>query len=151
MKCIAEYPKVNQFVTILGRFSLSFIFLMSAFGKITDFAGNKAYMEFSGMPYPSILLIIAIIFELLGGLSILLGFKSRQGATMLIVFLFPATLIFHAFWSVPAEQQSLQMMMFTKNLAILGGLLMVWVHGTGACSLDSLCPKFGGSSCSKSN
>ncbi|MCS7271144.1 MAG: DoxX family protein, partial [Gemmataceae bacterium] len=58
---------------------------------------------------------------------------------LLIVFLIPATVIFHNFWAFEGQEQQMQMIMFLKNLAILGGLLLVVGFGAGAYSLDNRC------------
>lgn len=89
------------------------------------------------MPFVSLFLLGAIALEVLGGASIVLGFKARLGALLLIVFLIPATLIFHNFWAFGLQQMQEQMVHFLKNLSILGGLLFVATHGAGSFSLDS--------------
>ena len=83
-------------------------------------------MSAHGMPLTSVFLVGAIALEIFGGLSVLLGIKTRWGAAMLIVFLIPATLIFHTDFSTEIEQA-----MFLKNLAMLGGLLMLIQYGGG--------------------
>lgn len=128
---------LNRYAPLSGRILLSAIFLMSGFGKITDFSGTTGYMASHGMPAVSFLLVMAILFELFGGLSVLTGFKARWGAVALIVFLIPATLIFHAFWAVEPDQVRMQTINFMKNLAIMGGLLQIVAHGAGAFSIDA--------------
>jgi len=80
----------------------------------------------------------AIIFEVLGGLSVLLGFKARLGAIALIIFTIPAALIFHNFWAFEGMEQQTQMIMFMKNLAIIGGLLLITSFGSGPLSIDNM-------------
>ncbi|MCC6490572.1 MAG: DoxX family protein [Candidatus Hydrogenedentes bacterium] len=125
-----------RFAPVLGRVLLSAIFLISGFGKIMDWSGTAGYMASHGMPAVPFLLFMAIVLELGGGLSILLGFQARWGALALVVFLIPATLIFHAFWSADPEQAQMQTISFLKNTAILGGLLTVMAHGSGPFSLS---------------
>ncbi len=131
-------------LSFLGRFFLTAIFIMSGMGKIFDFGGTVAYMESAGMSMAQPLLVGAIVLELVGGLSILLGFKARLGALALIVFLIPASLIFHAFWGVPEAEAKMQMIMFMKNLSIMGALIFLAVNGSGALSLDNRFVKQGG-------
>ncbi|MBI4209826.1 MAG: DoxX family protein [Deltaproteobacteria bacterium] len=128
---------LESLATLTGRLFLSAIFMMAGFGKIMDLSGTSAYMASQGMPLVPFFLAMAIIFELGGGLSLLIGFKTRWGALALIAFLIPTTLIFHNFWADPPDQRQLQMIMFLKNLAILGGLLTVLAHGPGSMSIDS--------------
>lgn len=129
-------PPSNAIVLIIARLFISAIFLMSGFGKIFDFSGTAGYMEAHGIPIASLFLLGAIIFELLGGFSILLGYKANWGAVLLIIFLIPTTLIFHGFWRVEEEAQRMETIQFMKNLAILGGLFFVYSFGSGSLSLD---------------
>ena len=123
---------MQNFLVPIGRLFLSAIFLSSGFGKIFKFAGTQQYMEAKGMPIAALFLVFAIILEIAGGLSVLLGYKTQWGALALIIFLIPATLIFHNQLS-----DQMQMIMFMKNVAILGGLFMVVSFGAGPLSLDN--------------
>jgi putative oxidoreductase len=105
---------------------------MSGLGKIANFSGTQQYMAAYGMPMTSLFLIGAIILEVGGGLSILLGYKAKWGALALIIFIIPATLIFHTNFS-----DQTQMIMFMKNIAILGGLVLIVANGAGSLSLDN--------------
>ncbi|OGC85112.1 MAG: DoxX family protein [candidate division Zixibacteria bacterium RBG_16_43_9] len=118
-------------VPLIARILLALIFIKSGIGKIMDPTGTQQYMAAYGMPLTGLFLVGAIIFEIFGSLSVLLGYKARLGAIALIIFLVPATLIFHTKLSDP-----LQMVMFMKNLAMLGGLLMVAYFGPGPISFD---------------
>lgn len=132
---------IEQFAPVVGRVLLSAIFIISGWGKITGFEGTAGYMAAYGLPFVSLLLVGAILLELGGGLSVLLGFKARLGAAALIVFTVPATLIFHAFWAVEDPGQAfVEQLMFMKNLAILGGLTYVLAFGAGRFSLDQRNP-----------
>jgi putative oxidoreductase len=122
----------------LGRLLLSAIFLMSGADKIFQWSRTAEQMSSEGMVLVPVFLLLAVVFELAGGLSILLGIKARVGAFALIVFLVPVTLIFHDFWQYEGEAQMRQMIQFVKNLAILGGLCVVLTHGAGPVSYDQL-------------
>ncbi|MEL6579916.1 MAG: DoxX family protein [Cyanobacteria bacterium J06607_15] len=117
---------VNHYISFLARIFLSSIFLWSGTNKIIDPLASLAKMTAQGMPFTSVLLVGAIALEILGGLSVLLGIKPRWGAVMLVIFLVPATLIFHTDFSTELEQA-----MFLKNLAMLGGLLLLIQNGGG--------------------
>ncbi len=127
---------VEKFGPALGRVLLALIFLVSGVMKIPNWEGTAGYMEFMGMPMVTVFLIGAIVLEIGGGLSVMFGFKARWGALALIVFTIPTTLIFHAYWAVDPEQMQTQQIMFMKNLAIVGGLLLVMANGAGPLSLD---------------
>jgi len=122
--------------TVAGRFFFTLIFIMSGLGKIADWQGTTAYMSAAGMPMVDLFLGGAIVLEVVGGLSILLGYRARWGALLLIVFLVPATFIFHAFWTLPAEAQQMQMILFMKNISMLGALIFITINGAGPASLD---------------
>lgn len=115
----------------IGRLLLSIIFLGSAATKIADPAGTQAYMAAFGLPMTSVLLVGAIATEMVGGLALLLGLKARWAAFVLVGFLTVATLIFH---TDLADQK--QLLHFLKNVAIIGGLVLVIAEGTGPLALD---------------
>lgn len=124
-------------LTLFGRICLTAIYLLSGFGKVMDPSGTQGYMASKGMPMIPFLFVVAIIFELVGGLSVLLGIKARWGATMLIVFTLTAGIIFHNFWAVPEAEMQGQMIHFLKNLAMIGGLMFVAGFGPGPLSFDA--------------
>jgi putative oxidoreductase len=126
----------SKHIILIGRILLSLIFLISAAGKLFNFTGTAGMMSAKGFPVASLFLVGALAFELLGGLSVLTGYKARLGAAALIVFLIPTTLIFHNFWAVQGLEQQMQAAMFLKNLAIAGGLALVIAFGSGPLSVD---------------
>ena len=120
---------------LIGRVLITFIFLRSAYGKLTGFTAVSGMMAKNGMPFSEVLLAGAIAFEIAGGLMILLGWHARIGALLLAVFLIPATLIFHNFWAVDPAQLTNQLNHFMKNLSILGALVFIIGMGSGPLSL----------------
>ena len=120
---------------LAGRILLALIFILSGWGKITGYSGAAGYMASAGMPLVNVLLPLAILAELGGGLLLVTGYQARWAAAGLFAFMIPTTLIFHGFWSVPAEQMQMQQIQFLKNLSIMGGMLMVTAFGPGAWSL----------------
>ncbi|MBV1906161.1 MAG: DoxX family protein [Pseudomonadales bacterium] len=129
---------MNRFIPLIGRTLIAFIFIMSGVNKIGGWEQTAGYMASKGMPAAFIFLAGAVIFEILGGLSVLLGYKAKLGALALILFTVPASIIFHNFWAFEGMQQQTQMIMFMKNLAIIGGLLLVTGFGSGPLSMDNL-------------
>lgn len=130
-------------LNILGRFFLIIIFLMSAVGnKIPNFGSTAEYMASEGVPVPMFLLAGAIVFLITGSLSILVGYKARIGASLLLVFLILATYWFHDFWTVEdAGAKQMQTIAFMKNLALMGAMLMIIARGGGMPSFDMRTPK----------
>jgi putative oxidoreductase len=126
---------MRSYVPLIARTLLGLIFVMSGITKITGFEGTQQYMASHGIPLTAVALVGAIVVEILGGLSIILGLWARAGAAALFLFLIPATLIFHTDFS-----QQTQMIMFLKNLSIMGGLLLVIAFGSGTYRIRSLVP-----------
>jgi putative oxidoreductase len=118
-------------ISLIARILLSALFIWSAINKISNPAGTQQYMTANGLPLVGLLYVATVVVELGGGLSVLLGYKARIGAIALAIFLIPATLIFHTNF---ADQ--IQQIMFMKNFAIFGGLLMIVQYGAGRISLD---------------
>jgi putative oxidoreductase len=123
---------MQALIMLLARFCIAFIFLMSGLGKVMNPSGTQQYMDQYGLPLTFLFLIGAICVELLGGLSVLTGYKAKWGALVLFLFLIPTTLIFHREFS-----DQIQVIMFMKNLAIMGGLLLLLSHGPGKISMDA--------------
>jgi len=128
-------PKDSAAVTLRnaaelgGRVLLAALFLISGLGKIGAYAGTAGYMNALGVPGALLPLVIAT--EVLGGLAIIVGWQTRVSAFLLAGFTLLAALLFHRNF---ADQ--IQMIMFVKNVAITGGLLLLVANGAGALSLD---------------
>ena len=127
---------VKMYGPLVGRVLLALIFITAGYGKITGFEGTVGYMQAYNMPMTQVLAVIAIIIELGGGIMIAVGWKARWGAAALFIFVLVASFVFHAFWTVPADQVQLQNIMFMKNLAIMGGMLYIIAYGSGPLSVD---------------
>ncbi len=125
---------IKQYAPLVGRALLSFMFIISGWGKITAFSGTAAYMGSKGIPMPEVLLVPTIIIELGGGLMLLLGWQARWAALAIFLFIIPTTLIFHAFWVADAAQMQNQIN-FMKNFTIMGGMLYIMAYGSGPYSL----------------
>ncbi len=122
--------------TLVGRVLMAALFLPAGVSKIAGFAGTVGYIASKGVPLPEAAAIIAIIVEVGGGLALILGVKTRWAALALALFTLIATLMFHNYWTLPADQQMMQQLMFMKNIAVIGGLLTLAAWGAGAWSMD---------------
>lgn len=124
-----------RYVVLLGRLLYSAIFLMSAPGHFT--AATISYSAGKGVPLPAFSVPLSGAIALIGGLSILVGFKARYGAWLIVIFLVPVTFMMHNFWTV-AEPMMRQMQQtnFMKNISMLGAALMMAHFGSGALSVD---------------
>lgn len=120
---------VQNAAELTGRIMLATIFLLSGIGKISAYAGTAGYMASMGVPGALLPLVIAT--EVLGGLAIIVGYRTRITAFLLAGFTLLAALIFHHNLG-----DQIQMIMFLKNVAITGAFLLLAVHGAGRWSLD---------------
>lgn len=130
-------------VWFIARILLVLIFVIAGAGKLAGFQGTAAMMSSLGLPSPSFLLAGALVFEIAGAILVLLGWRTRLGVILLILFMIPVTLIFHGFWAVPPEDQREQVNQFLKNLSLIGGLLLLYIHGPGPVSLDHRSARLG--------
>ena len=131
-------PQVQGVLTVVGRVMLSTIFLMSAVGnKIPNFSGVVGYMQSHGVPFPQMMLVDAIVFLILGSISVIVGYKARIGASLLLVFLVLATYYFHNFWALEGQASQMEMIQFMKNLSMAGAMVFIMANGSGPMSLDT--------------
>ena len=121
---------MSKYSSVIARVLLAHIFLLAGISKITAYAGTQGYMESVGVP--GMLLPLVILLEAGGGLALILGWQTRWTSYALAGFSVVAAIIFH---NNMGDQ--MQMIMFMKNFAIAGGLLLLAEHGAGAFSLDN--------------
>ncbi len=117
-------------IQLLGRVMMALIFILAGLGKIQDPAGTAGYMQSAGLQ--GILLWPTIALEVLGGLALAVGYKTRYVAFALAIFSVAAAVVFHRNFA-----DEMQMIMFLKNIAIAGGLLLLAVGGSTAFSMDN--------------
>lgn len=127
---------VKEWGPMVGRTLLVALFLISGFNKIGGFEGTAGYMASKGIPLAAVALVITIIVEIAGAAMVIVGYKARLAAFALFLWMIPVTLIFHAYWSAPQAQMQTEFIMFFKNLAMMGGLVLVMAYGSGPKSLD---------------
>lgn len=122
---------------LLGRILISIVFILGGIGKITGFSMEEGMVAAKHLPLPEAALGIALVIELLGGLAVLFGVFTRAVSWILFIYLIPTTLLFHNFWTMSGMDRIDTMIHFEKNLAIMGGLLLLARYGAGAFSVDS--------------
>ncbi len=133
----SQRPLLFDWAGLIGRIGLAFLFLWSGYVKLADPAATVALMQAYGMPAAHLLIWPALLLELVGGAVLVLGWKARWVALALAGYTVTTTFVFHAYWSVPADQVMNQQIHFMSNLAIAGGLLLVFAHGSGRYALDN--------------
>lgn len=120
----------------IARAAFAAIFLMGAPGHFTQ--EYVAYAAQQGVPLAQLLVPFSGVLMITGGVSVLLGYRARLGAWLLVVFLIPVTLLMHNFWAVSDPMMApMQQAMFMKNLSMLGGALLIAHFGAGPVSLDA--------------
>ena len=124
-------------IEFLGRLLFVALFLPAGLSKLFGFESTVGYFGSLGIPMASAALVATIAIEVLGSVALLIGYKTRYAAFALAGFTFFASLAGHAFWSVPAEQAFVQQLLFFKNIAVIGGLLVLASVGAGKWSLDN--------------
>jgi len=120
----------------IGRALYALIFIVGVFGHFSSATIQHAAAH--GVPLATLLVPAAGLLALVGGVSVLLGYRARFGAFLLVLFLVPVTLVMHRFWGIDDPQLAeMQRIMFFKNLSLIGGALLLMYHGPGPVSLDS--------------
>jgi putative oxidoreductase len=123
-------------VVVLGRLLFAVIFVMAGANHFNK--QSIGYAASQGVPLASIAVPLSGVLAILGGLSILLGYRAKLGAWLIVVFLIPVTLMMHKFWTVSDPMMAqIQMVMFMKNVSMLGGALLITHFGAGPFSLDA--------------
>jgi uncharacterized membrane protein YphA (DoxX/SURF4 family) len=121
----------QKYLPLMGRTFIGLSFLYSGLNNLLNFSATQERIA-GQLPFPGLALTGNILCCLVGAISLILGFKVRWGAIILILFLIPTTLVFHQFWVEPSQANA-----FLKNLALIGSLLYVYYTGAGAVSLDA--------------
>jgi putative oxidoreductase len=122
---------------LVGRVLLALIFVTAGFSKLSGLQGTAGYIGSVGLPAPMLLAVAAGVVELVAGVLIVVGWQARWAALALAGFTAVASVLFHNYWAMPAEQQMMQQLMFMKNVSIVGGLLVLFAFGAGPLSLDA--------------
>jgi putative oxidoreductase len=121
----------NSPVILVARILISILFILAGFGKLTAISATAGWFGSIGLPMPTVTTVVVGLVELLGGISVLVGFQTRIAAIVLAVFTLGATAVAHLDFS-----QAGNALMLQKNLGITGGLLLLAVLGAGAYSID---------------
>jgi putative oxidoreductase len=119
-------------VVLVGRVLLSSLFILAGYAKLTGLAGTAGWFGSIGLPMPMVTAVVVGLLELFGGLAILVGFQTRLAAVALAIFTLAATAIAHMDLG-----DQMQMLLFQKNISIVGGLLILAAFGAGALSIDN--------------
>ena len=122
---------------LVARLLIALMFIGAGISKFTGLDGAAGYIGSVGLPAPQLLAVAAGALELIAGVLLVIGWQARWAALALAGFTLVASFIFHAYWNLPSAEQRMPMLLFTKNMAIIGGLLFVFAFGPGRISLDA--------------
>lgn len=129
---LSDSPAISTAVPLVGRILMAAIFLISGLGKIAAPAGTIGYIASAGLPFPQLGLAIAVFVEVLGGIALIAGYRTRIAAAVLAIFCAATAFSFH--FNLADQNQFIH---FLKNIAMVGGLLQVVAFGAGRFSLDA--------------
>lgn len=121
---------------LIGRVLIAALFIPAGISKIGGFEGTVGYIASVGLPLATAGAIVAILVEVVAGAALLVGYRTKQAALVLALFTLVATVLFHNFWAMSEDQAFMQQLMFMKNIAVVGGLLVVAALGGGAWAIQ---------------
>lgn len=131
------FDSVRDPLALAGRFLLALMFVLAGYSKIGGFEGTAGYIASVGLPWAEALTVLTIVVEIGAGLALMVGYQARLAALVLAGFTLAASVIFHNYWAMPADQAYVQQLMFMKNISVAGGLLMVAALGAGSWALGN--------------
>ena len=137
---------MNQYESILnllGRIAIAALFLPAGLNKLMGMEGVTSYFASLGLPVVAVLVWVVIAIEVLGGVALILGYKTRLVAIGLAIFTVLASIVGHAFWAAPVDAAFIAQLLFFKNMAVTGGLLVLASSGAGSISIDGRKAKAG--------
>jgi putative oxidoreductase len=130
---------MRDVIDLIGRIFLSAIFIFEAVDTLLYEDKTRQTMSLYGLDWNQELLINgAVALLVLGGLMVLFGYRTRLGVALLLLYWAPVTFLVHDFWNFPKEELRMQSILFMKNIAIIGGLLMLAGKGSGRYSIRKL-------------
>lgn len=122
-------------IPLLGRLMMTYIFATSGIAKVFGWSGNVAYMSTRHLPLIPVLLAAAMVIELAGSVCLVTGYQARIAAFVMFWYMTAVTVLFHNYWAASEAMAGMQETQFRKNLAIMGGLLMLAYSGPGKWAL----------------
>lgn len=126
---------VTQYACLIGRILIGQLFLLAGISKIGQFGQLAAGIAAKGWPASQVALIITIIIEIGGAVMLILGWRAKLAAAAIFLWIIPVTFTFHNFWNMTGPVAYVNQIMFQKDLALMGGLLFIFVFGPGRYSL----------------
>jgi len=129
--------KFQSALNLIGRIAIAALFLPAGIQKLMEIQGTTEYFGSLGIPAFTVVVWIVIAIEIFGSLALILGYKTSLVAIGLAIFTLGASIVGHPFWAAPQDAIFIAQLLFVKNIAVLGGLLVLASSGSGSFSLDS--------------
>ena len=126
----------RDLLLLAGRLCIGVLFIPDAYGKILNFQRFADSLGPKGLPFPTVWAVLAIVAAGAGGLGVLLGYRTRLAALLLIAFVIMANLTSHPFWEFQEAARRAQEASFWKNISLIGGLIFLFVQGSGRLAAD---------------
>jgi putative oxidoreductase len=123
-------------IPFLGRLFMTYIFATSGIAKIFSWDANIAYISTRHLPFTPVLLAIALVIEVGGSICLITGYQARTAAIVMFAYMVFLTVLFHNYWGASGMLAGMQETHFRKNLAIMGGLLMIGAFGPGKWAIQ---------------
>ena len=130
----------THFVALIGRFIVGVFYLYYGINNFVDFAGMSGYAAYKGVPMPGLAVIVGALLLLIGGVSILGGYRPVVGITALVIFLLPVTMLMHNYWTITDPQmRAIEQGLWMRNMALAGAaLFLLAVPRPWSWSMDQL-------------
>ncbi len=126
---------MKKYLVLIGRALYSLLFILASFGHFSSH--TIGYAAGVGVPFSKILVPLSGVMLLAGGLSVLLGYRAKVGALLIVLFLIPTTFIIHKFWGITDPMRAgIEQAMFLKNISLIGAALLIMYFGSGPFSLS---------------
>jgi putative oxidoreductase len=129
---------LDSALLLAARLLLAALFVIFGVRKVRDYSGTVRQMMQLGLPMPRLAADIAIFMELPVAVAVAVGTYARSCALLLVLYTLATALIGHHYWTVKGPERVDSMDGFYKNLAIIGGFLLLSLTGAGAYSVDAL-------------
>ena len=123
-------------LNLIGRLLIATLFLPAGLGKISGFEGTLGYFASLGIPAPVFALVATIVIEVVGSIALLVGFQTKIVAIIMAIFTLLAAVTGHAYWAAPMDAAFIEQLLFFKNIAVMGGLLVLASAGAGSFGIE---------------
>lgn len=127
----------HDVIILLSRILLMLLMVVFGWQKLMHFSGTIEYMQVKELPMPTLAALLSVVMELGVGLALAVGLFTRSLALLMVFYVLGTALIGHAYWAMEGPERIANMINFYKNMSIMGGLLLLYITGSGRFSIDA--------------